>query len=735
MIFNIIIFMSYVKGKIKNIIYQNSTNGYLVALFRVKETDEEELQDKTNKTITITGVFVDCKLDTEVKITGDLKFHDRYGLQFVASDYEFVMPTERDSIIDFLTSSFIKGCGAKTAKAIVDTLGDKALDLIKEDKEILDKVPGMTEKRKQSIYNSLISYNKSSDIIITLQNKGFSIDESSKIYNKYKDDILTLIDKNIYLLNDLIDFKKLDNIFLKENEENNKIRVKACIIEALKYLSFNKGDTYSYEDEIITAIKELFNIFIGYEQFYEYTTELADEFFMIIDDTRYYLYENYEAEDNIVRLLKKIDSKQLKKVDYNKMLVTLEKELNITYNDDQIRAILDALNNNVSIISGGPGTGKTTIINAIVKLYIEEHRLSNIEIIENIALLAPTGRASKRMSVSTNLPAQTIHRYLKWNKDTNEFTVNEKNKNFQKLIIVDETSMIDNNLFAALLKGIREDVKLILVGDIFQLPSVGAGNILNDLISSDLFTYIPLNLIYRQSENSYIPYLAKDIKNKELTESFLEKKDDYNFIECSKENIKTMIEKIIIKGKDKGLTEENLQILAPMYKGENGIDNLNIRLQNIFNPGDYPSIKYGEYLYKENDKVLQLVNDTDNNVFNGDIGFIKSIYRDKKNGERISIDFDGNLVVYEKKDLKNIKHAYAITIHKSQGSEFDHVIMPITLNYGPMLYNKLIYTAVSRAKKSLIIVGDPVQFSRAVQNEYGSLRKTSLKEKLINAYK
>lgn len=727
--------MSYIKGKIKNIIYQNTANGYLVALFRVKETDEEDLQDKINKTITITGIFIDLKLDTEVKIMGDLKFHERYGLQYVENEYEFVMPTERDSIIDFLTSSFIKGCGAKTAKNIVDTLGDKALDLIREDKEVLDKVAGMTEKRKQSIYNSLISYNKSSDIIISLQNKGFSIDESSKIYNKYKDDVVTIIEKNIYLLNDLIDFKKLDNIFLKDNEENNKIRVKACILETLKYLSFNKGDTYSYEDEIITALKELFNIFIGYEQFYEYTTELADEFFLIIDDTRYYLYENYDAESNIVRLLKNIDSKQVKSVDYNKMLISLEKELNITYNDDQIRAILDALNNNVSIISGGPGTGKTTIINAIVKLYIEEHRLSNIEIIENIALLAPTGRASKRMSISTNLPAQTIHRYLKWNKDTNEFTVNEKNKNFQKLIIVDETSMIDNNLFAALLKGIREDVKLILVGDIFQLPSVGAGNILNDMISSDLFTYVPLNLIYRQSENSYIPYLAKDIKNKELTESFLEKKDDYNFIECSKENIKTMIEKIIIKGKDKGLNEENLQILAPMYKGENGIDNLNVRLQNIFNSGDYPSIKYGEYIYKVNDKVLQLVNDTDNNVFNGDIGFIKSIYRDKKNGERIAIDFDGNLVVYEKKDLKNIKHAYAITIHKSQGSEFDHVIMPITLNYGPMLYNKLIYTAVSRAKKSLIIVGDPMQFSRAVQNEYGSFRKTSLKEKLIDAYK
>ena len=728
--------MDYIKGKIKNVIYQSATNGYLVAVFRVKETDVAELNDKVNKSITITGSFFDYKLDTDVILYGTLKKHERYGIQFCVEKFEFIMPTQRDAVIDFLTSSFIKGCGAKTAKNIVDTLGASAIDKIKENINVLDKVEGMTEKRKSSIFNSLISYSKSSDIIMKLQSTGFNIDESSKIYNKYKDEVIEILDNNMYLFTELIDFKKLDSIYLSSHEENDPVRVKACIIEVMKLLSFNRGDTYSYEDEILVGLKEIYNIYIGDELFKEYVEDLINDLSVIEDDTKYYLYDYYDAEEEIVRLLHDIEVKTIKKVDYNDLLIKLERKSKIDYNDDQINAILSSLNNNITIISGGPGTGKTTIVNAIVKLYIEQYNLGNLDIIENIALLAPTGRASKKLSTSTGLPSSTIHRYLKWNKDNNEFMINEHNKNYHKLIIVDESSMIDVSLFAALLKGITSDVKLILVGDIFQLPSVGPGNILKDMINSDLFTFVPLNIIYRQSENSYIPYLAKDIKNKELTEAFLEKKDDYNFIECDKENIKHMIESIIIKGKEKGFTEENLQVLAPMYKGENGIDNLNISLEAIFNPGNKKSISYGEYIYKIDDKVLQLVNDTDNNVFNGDIGFITRIETDlKTKKEKVVIDFDGNIVRYDKKDLKNIRHAYAITIHKSQGSEFDHVIMPITINYGPMLYNKLIYTGVSRAKKSLIIVGDPVSFSRAVFNDYGESRKTTLKEKLINAYK
>ena len=308
--------------------------------------------------------------------------------------------------------------------------------------------------------------------------------------------------------------------------------------------------------------------------------------------------------------------------------------------------------------------------------------------------------------------------------------INENNKNFQRLIIVDEVSMIDTSLFSALLKGVHSYVKLVLVGDSFQLPSVGPGLVLNDLINSDLFNYVPLNHIYRQSENSYIPYLAREIKNQELCEEFTIKKDDYNFIQVNNSDIKLTIKKIIDAGISKGFDENNLQILAPMYKGENGIDGLNVMLANVFNPlKNQKQIVYGDVLYKEGDKVLQLVNDADNNVFNGDIGFIKSINNILKK-EVVTIDYDGNLVTYLKKDLKNIKHAYAITIHKSQGSEFDHVIIPVSYQYGNMLYNKILYTGVSRAKKSLILIGDAASFYKGVMNEYGALRNTSLKARL-----
>lgn len=397
-----------------------------------------------------------------------------------------------------------------------------------------------------------------------------------------------------------------------------------------------------------------------------------------------------------------------------------------------------ALENKITIISGGPGTGKTTIINAIVKLYIKMHDFSPMEVLANIALLAPTGRASKKMSTSTGLPAMTIHRFLKWNKDTNNFGVNEYHKAQENLIIVDEMSMIDISLFDALLKGIRSNVQLVMVGDVFQLPSVGPGLVLNDLIASDLFTFCPLEKIYRQSDNSYIPYLALEIKNKDLSEDFVSQKDDYNFLNVDGKYIKDMIRKICIMSKDKGLNEEDIQILAPMYKGENGIDNLNMILQELFNPKDSKKeeIRYGEFIYREGDKVLQLQNNPDSNVFNGDIGYIRKInLKTGKSKDTIIIDFEGVKVSYTKEELNQIKHAYAITIHKSQGSEFSHVILPISRSYYKMLYNKLIYTGVSRAKKSLVIIGEANAFMMAVNNDYASSRKTNLKERLMNKFR
>ena len=724
--------MNYIKGKLKKIIFHNNDSGYVVALFRVKETNDVAMKEKVNKSITVTGVFTDVNIDINMILYGNYIHNEKFGMQYAVDSYEIEMPTTKDAIIEFLASSFIDGCGEKTAKKIVNHFGEKTLEKIKENRDNLLEIEGMTTIRAAKIYNSLQNYNKSSEAILKFQNLGFTIEECSRIYNKFKDRIDEVLGDAFYDLKEIIDFRKLDSIYMNNFGNDTSVRIHACFLETMQLLSNYNGDTYYYREEISNTLDKEFNIILTEEVLEEILKELVDNKQIILVDRKIYLAKYYGFEENIAESLKKIDSKVVDKISkIEEKLKDLEDRIGINYNRDQEKAIISALSNNVTIISGGPGTGKTTIINAITKLYIEDKRLGPADILENIALLAPTGRASKKMASSTNLPAYTIHRYLKWYKDSNDFFYNEFNKTNHRLIIVDEVSMIDIELFNALLNGISPGVKLILVGDTFQLPSVGPGLVLDDLIGSDYFNFVPLNQIYRQSDNSYIPYLAKEIKNNDLSEEFLTKKDDYSFFQAKSSQIKDAIEQIIKISLSKKIDEKSMQILAPMYKGENGIDNLNNILQKIYNPASSGKneITYLDVIYREGDKVLQLVNDLDNNVFNGDIGYIESI-----NGNKIEIDFEGNIVEYEKKNLKQIKHAYAITIHKSQGSEFEHVIMPISNSYYKMLYNKLIYTGVSRAKKTLTIVGDPHSFAKAVANNYSANRKTSLKTKIIEVY-
>ena len=425
--------------------------------------------------------------------------------------------------------------------------------------------------------------------------------------------------------------------------------------------------------------------------------------------------------DMTVRSLPKLEEK----------LEYLENKNNITYDEIQKKAIIKAVNNNLTIITGGPGTGKTTIIKAIVNLLTTICKVKENE----IALLAPTGRASKKMMETTAMPAYTIHKYLGWDKEKNEFRIDEYHPNQEKYIIVDETSMIDTILMSSLLKGIRRDAKLILVGDYFQLPSVSQGQVLKDLIESEMLDVIKLNRLYRQNEDSYIINLAYEIKDKDLNEHFMNKKDDYNFIACANENVLSNINEIVNIAISRGFDDRTIQVLAPMYKTINGIDSLNQSLQLIFNPFDpgKNEITIGEVTYRENDKVLQLINDPDNNVFNGDIGYIVSIVNKNKTTE-ITIDYDGNFVTYSKDKFSNFRHGYAISIHKAQGSEFNMVIIPFVNSFKRMLYNKLVYTAVTRAKNKLILIGDPNSFIYGIKNDYIDNRKTTLKELIENKY-
>ncbi len=726
--------MDYIKGKIRKIIYQND-NGYSVALFRIKETTDEELKDLTNKTITITGVLLDPNMEETFILYGEYINNERFGYQYVFKSYEKVKPTDESAVIEYLSSSLIKGCGEKTAIKIVEVLGKNAIELIKNDPECLKKIKGLSVDKAEKIYNSIMANQSVDDIIIKLKSLGFSMNEASKIYNKNKENTLYIVENNIYLLKELIDFNKLDNIYLSNHALDDEVRIEACILEAMQRLSFSNGDVYYFKDEILKSLYKEFKI-LDDEKVNQILDKLIYDRMIIKEEERYYLKEYYDMEEEIAYNLRTISDIPIKdSFDLDDEISNIEYSMNFKYNEEQKNAIRNSLNNRITIISGGPGTGKTTIINAIVKLYTKLHHLNPLDVYQTIALIAPTGRASRKMSLSTSLPAMTIHRYLKWNKDTNNFAINEYNKNYHRLIIVDEVSMIDIALFNALLKGISSNIQLILVGDSFQLPSVGPGLILNDLIESDMFNFCPLKQIYRQSKDSYIPYLARDIKEKEITEEILTKKDDYNFLNTSEHNIKSAISKICQMSIEKGLKEDDIQILAPLYKTENGIDNLNIVLQEIFNPQDKSKkeIKIGDVIYREKDKVLQLVNNPDLNVYNGDIGYIETIKKEliPKKRDIIIINFEGTRVVYKKEDLFNIKHAYAITIHKSQGSEFPHVIMPVCKGYSKMLYNKLIYTGVSRAKKSLVIIGDINSLKNAIFNDYSNNRKTTLKDKIV----
>ena len=725
--------MSYIKGTYVKNIYDNKENGYIVGVLKIKETDLDIIQS----TVYFTGNFNDIRIKTNYTMYGELINHPKYGLQYAVTSYEISLPTKKEELIEFLSSDLFP-IGVKTATKIVDRFEEDTLSIILENPDSLQLIPKLPKARIEKLHSILLNYQSTSQIVMDLSALGFSTQKSLSIVNKYKSKAMNKIKDNIYDLIEEMDFnfKDIDVIALNSGiEELDDRRIQALIIYKINELTFNTGDTYIEYNELYNSLIEE-NKKIDNE-ILEYNIELLNKKNkIIIENNKYYLKNFYEAEHYIAdKLCFLNDIERSKLPNIKNKIEWLEQNNNIKYDKIQKEAIKKAINNNLTIITGGPGTGKTTIIKAIVNLLKEIYKAKS----EDIALLAPTGRAAKKLSETTNLKAQTIHKYLNWDKEKNKFSVNEYNPNKEKYIIVDEVSMLDTLVTEALLKGIKRNIKLILVGDYYQLPSVAQGQILKDLIDSNLIDTIKLEYLYRQNEESYIPVLAGEIKDKDISESFLMKKNDYNFIPCENTEIIPTIEYIVEKAIKKGYTENEIQILAPMYKSINGIDNLNKSLQRIFNPPskEKNELQLADVIYRTNDKVLQLVNDTELGLSNGDIGYITDIISSKKSASKkneIIVNYDGNYVTYTPEKFINIRHGYAISIHKSQGSEFPMVIMPIVNNYNRMLYNKLIYTAVTRAKKSLILLGDRNCFINGVKNDNVENRRTTLKEIIINKY-
>lgn len=726
---------SYIKGIFRKFIFEGNNN-YVIGLFKIKETNDEDLFDYENRTITITGYFHELTIDENYIMKGEVVDNPKYGLQYNVKEYERITPEGKDAIVEFLSSDLFPGVGEKTAKQIVDVLGDDTLKIIEEDYSNLLLVPNLKEEKAKKIHEILNKYNESYNIIIFLNDIGFTTKDSMTIYNLLKEDTINVVKNNVYSLIDLlpeITFTKIEKVRKKiDISDDDKSRILYGIEAVFKNKCFNLGDTYLEIEDLIEDSMKLLGIDLTIEELEYYLYELQKLGKVKVIGKKYFLSEYYNSEvyisDTLYYLTNKKDTKYK---NINNEIESVEMYFDIKYNKEQKTAIKNSIVKNFNIITGGPGTGKTTIIKGIVEVYKKIHKLNFMDLTNRMVLLAPTGRAAKRMGEAALMPSYTIHRFLKWNRDTDTFMINEQNKSDVDFVIIDEVSMIDVNLLANLLKGLKKDVKIVMIGDYNQLESVGPGKVLKDLIDSDMVNVIKLEELYRQKEDSYIVTLAKEIKDNDLDINFTDKKADFNFIETTNSNIRAYIKELVNKAIEKGYDSKDIQVLAPMYKGENGIDNLNKILQEVFNPDmgqDY--IKYGDIIYRVNDKVLKLENDPDNNVFNGDIGYIKEIIDNE-----ITIDFDGNIVKYKTKDFNTIRHGYAISVHKAQGSEFKIVLIPISTSYKIMLYKKLIYTAITRAKQSLIIVGNKEAFIYAINNTNAYERRTYLKDDLFSCIK
>ena len=728
---------TYIKGQFRKCIYQNAS-GYTIGLFRVQDVSDESLADYLDRTITFTGYFHELNDIDTYMFYGKLVSHEKYGEQFQVDNYERCKPEEKDSIIEFLTSGLFKGIGDKKAKKIVDILGKDTLKIILENPENLLLIPTITKANVDTLHNKLKEYEASYETILFLGNLGFSTKDSMLVYNYYKDRTKSVIENDIYqLIYDIIDinFKKIDQIAINMGiEKDDIIRVKASLIYIMTEVSNTYGHSYYYKEELMSLLPRVLGVEISHTEFDKAIEDLLIDIRVVIKDEKYYLKDMYDSETLIVKRLRLLENNPINTDKHLEDKINdLESFFEITYNNEQRQAIKESYEKDFLIITGGPGTGKTTIMKGITELYRQLNKLSYERLQEKVALLAPTGRAAKRMTETTGLRASTFHRFLKWQRDTNKFQVNEYNKSRVEFVILDEASMVDTYLMAALLKGISANCKIVMVGDDHQLPSVGPGQLLHDLIESEKLSVVKLKELYRQGKDSNIISLAYDVRNGEVIPQIFNKEEDLTFISCPGEQVIPNIMEIATTYKD--LSYKNFQILAPMYKTYTGIDEINNHLQTIFNPKENTKkeLKIGDVIFREQDKVIQLTNMPDDNVYNGDIGIIDRIVTSPK--KEIHIDFDGNIVKYTPTNFNCFRLAYAISIHKAQGSEFDVVIMPVVRNYGKMLYRKLMYTGITRSKKKLYLIGDLNALNIAVANTSTDIRRTTIKDFLINGIK
>lgn len=702
---------------VEHITYQNQENGWSVMKVKVKGYDN---------LVTLTGSLLDVPVGSVLLVDGDWRVDPKYGQQFVAQSWTEVMPATLYGIEKYLGSGLVKGIGPVYAKAIVSRFGLETIDIIENDIERLLEVPRLGKKRMEKIRESWEKQKDIKEVMVFLQGHGVSTAFAAKIYRKYEKESIAKVKENPYQLADDIwgiGFKTADSIASKMGyEKNDPRRCRSGILYTLNELA-EEGHVYAEPKQLVDAAVKLLEA--DESPVRQALASMIEANDIVSDNEVIYLPPFYHAENGSAKRLQSL----LSDTSLFNADIAAEPEAkygdkpgDIVYDEVQLAAIQKALDSKVMVLTGGPGTGKTTTTQGIIEAFKARHM--------SILLAAPTGRAAKRMTEATGMEAKTIHRLLEYNP-MDGYKRNDENPLDGDALIVDECSMIDILLFYNLMKAIPLKMRLILVGDIDQLPSVGAGNVLRDIIDSQQIPVVRLTRIFRQAQSSRIVMNAHAINAGQFPN--IKNGLDTDFFFISQEDADEIVKLIIGLVRDRlpktyGYPSKEVQVLTPMQRGTVGAGNLNIELQNALNPTG-PSLARGGYTFRQGDKVMQIRNNYDKNVFNGDIGYITAVDITERT---LSITFDNRVVEYDVTELDEIVLAYAVTIHKSQGSEFPVVVMPVTMKHFVMLQRNLVYTGITRAKKICVLVGTTKALAYAIRNNTVSKRNTKLKERLNN---
>ena len=699
---------------VERITYRNEENGYSVIKCKAKNYSD---------LVTVVGAMPDVHVGSVLSLEGVWKVDSKYGRQFLAERWEETLPATVYGIEKYLGSGLVKGVGPKFAKRIVQKFGKDTLDIIEEQPDLLIQVEGIGKVRVERIKSSWQEQKEIKNIMLFLQGHEVSTSHATKIFKTYGSESISVVKENPYKLADDIwgiGFKTADTIAGKLGIEKDRfIRLRSGILYTLNKLS-ESGHCFAVREQLIDTAVKLLEV---EEPELEITLdEMLRTEDVIRDGEAIYLPPFYFSEVGCAKRLGKLMEAQRKTVvDRETVIGRMKAQSEIAYDEIQLEAIGMAVSSKVMALTGGPGTGKTTTTLGIISAYQKAGC--------KVLLAAPTGRASKRMSEATGMEAKTIHRLLEY-KPPEGYQRKEENPLEGDVLILDECSMIDILLMYNLLKAIPEHMTLILVGDTDQLPSVGAGNVLKDIIDSGCIPVVRLKRIFRQAQGSRIIMNAHRINQGEPIDMRGGRESDFFF--AGEETNEGIVERLV-KYCTVNLPRyyhvdalRDIQVLTPMQRGVAGAANLNQVLQEAMNP-EGPSLRRGGTCYRIRDKVMQIRNDYDKEVFNGDIGAIVKVDLEER---ELTVDFDGRDVVYDVTELDELALAYATTIHKAQGSEYPIVVMPFSMSHFVMLQRNLLYTGVTRAKKILVLIGEKKAVSYAIRNEKTAERNTKLAERL-----